>query len=142
MACEALTRRIAREPAFAALPERAVVTCLLAIALFYYVDRNALIHSQAVRGYFHNGEKTWNQIEHVRALPFRPPHGSRIALLNDPFPEGWDEMFIVKLWWNDHSLQVFLQNQQHLPASELDRMDFIFDFPNGRLTQIRPARRD
>ena len=142
LACEALMRRIAREPAFAALPERAVVTCLLAIALLYYVDRTALIHSQAVRGYFHNGEKTWNQIEQVRALTFRPPYGSRIALLNDPFPEGWDEMFIVKLWWNDHSLQVFLQNQQHLPASELDRMDFIFDFPNGSLTQIRPARRD
>jgi hypothetical protein len=136
MACETLARRIAREPALARLPERAVVTCILAAALLYYVDRTASLHSRAVSGYFHNGEKTWNQIEQVRAFPLHPPHGSRIALLNDPFPEGWDELFIVKLGWNDRSLQVFLQNQQHLAASELDRMDLVFDFPNGRLTRI------
>ena len=136
MACEALARRIAREPALAGLPERAVVTCLLAAAVFYYVDRTAALHDRAVRGYFRNGEKTWNQIEQARTFPLRPPHGSRIALLNDPFPEGWDELFIIKLCWHDRSLQVFLQNQQHLSASELDRMDFVFDFPGGRLTRL------
>jgi len=138
-ACEALSRRIAREPVFTALPEHAVVTCLLAATLLYYVGRATLIHNRAVHGYFRYGEKTWNQIEQLRALPFRPPHSSRIALLNDPVPEGWHEMFIAKLWWNDHSLQVFLQNQLYLPAADLDRMDFIFDFPNGRLTRIKLA---
>lgn len=136
MACEALARRIAREPALAGLPERAVVTCLLGAALLYYVDRTAGLHDRAVRGYFRNGEKTWNQIEQARTFAMRPPHGSRIALLNDPFPEGWDELFIIKLCWNDRSLQVFLQNQQHLSARELDRMDFVFDFPGGRLTRL------
>jgi len=132
---EAIARRIAREPVFAWLPEGAAVVLILAVALFYYTSAAALRHNKMASEFFRNGEKTWNVIEQFQNLPFHPPHGSRIAFINDPFPEGWDTLFIAKLWWKDRSLQVFLQNQQHLPASELARMDYVFDFPQGRLTR-------
>ena len=135
MACEAIARRIAREPLFAWLPESTAVVSILAAALFYYTGVIGLRHDKMARAYFEDGEKTWNVIEQFRNLPFHPPHGSRIAFLNDPFPEDWSTFFIAELCWKDRSLQVFLQNQQHLPASELARMDYVFDFPQGRLTR-------
>jgi len=138
MACEGIAGQLAREPLFAWLPERAAVVCILAAALCYYTSVATFRHNEQARAYFRNGEKTWNVIEQFRALPFRPPHGSRIAFLNDPFPEDWDTLFIAKLWWNDRTLQVYLQNQQHLTATELARMDHIFDFENGRLTRLKP----
>jgi hypothetical protein len=137
-ACEGLARAIAREPLFAWLPERAAVVCILATALCYYTSVTSLRRDAHVRACLHNGEKTWNVIEQFRALTFRPPHGSRIAFINDPFPEGWDTLFIAKLWWKDRSLQVYLQNQQHLSASELARMDYTFDFEYGRITPMKP----
>jgi hypothetical protein len=137
-ASRAIAGRIAREPLFAWLPGRATVVCLLAAALWYYTGVTSLRHDAHVRACLHNGEKTWNVIEQFRALPFRPPHGSSIAFINDPFPEGWDTLFIAKLWWNDRTLQVSLQNQQHLPACELARMDYLFEFVNGRLIRMKP----
>jgi len=134
IAGEAVARRIAREPIFAWLPEGAAVVLILAAALFYYAGATAARHDKMALENFRNGEKTWNLIEEFRHLPFRPPHGSRIAFVNDPFPEGWDTLFIAKLWWKDRSLQVFIQNQQRLSASELARMDRILDFRQGRLT--------
>lgn len=138
MTCEGLARRIAREPLFAWLPERVAVVCILAAALYYYASVTVFRHDAQARAWLHNGEKTWNVIEQFRALPFRPPHGSRIAFINDPFPEGWDTLFIAKLGWKDRTLQVSLQNQQHLPASDLARMDYVFGFENGRLIWMKP----
>ena len=137
MAAESMARPIAREPLFAWLPERAAVVPLLAAALLFYANATSLRRDRMARDWFRNGEKTWNVIEQFRNLPFRPPHGSRIVFVNDPFPEGWDTYFIAKLWWKDRGLPLYLQNQQHLPASELDGMDYVFDFPKGRLTRMR-----
>ena len=137
MACEALARRLAHEPLFAWLPEGAAVVSLLTAALFYYTNVTAFRHDRMAHNYFAEGEKTWNFIQQFYDLPFRPPRGSRIAFVNDPFPEGWDTLFIAKLWWKDRSLQVSLQNRQHLPASTLASMDYIFDFPQGHLTRAR-----
>jgi hypothetical protein len=136
-AFEGLARRAAHEPLFAWLPEGAAVVSLLAAALFYYTSVTAFRHERMARNYFGGGEKTWNLIQQFHDLPFRPPHGSRIAFVNDPFPEGWDTLFIAKLWWKDRSLEVSLQNRQHLPESALASMDYIFDFPRGRLTRVR-----
>jgi len=137
MAFEALARRAAREPLFGWLPEGAAGMAILAAALFYYTSVTAFRHEKMARNYFGEGEKTWNVIQQFHDLSFRPSHGSRITFLNDPFPEGWDTLFIAKLWWRDRSLQVSLQNQQHLPATLLACMDYIFDFPRGRLTRVR-----
>ncbi|HLM98065.1 MAG TPA: hypothetical protein VK335_02215 [Bryobacteraceae bacterium] len=137
MAFEGLARRTAHEPLFAWLPEGAAVVSLLAAALFYYTSVTTFRHERIARNYFREGEKTWNLIQQFHDFPFRPPHGSRIAFVNDPFPEGWDTLFIAKLWWRDRRLQVSLQNRQHLPASALAQMDYVFDFPQGRLTRMR-----
>ena len=135
--CEAIARRLAHEPLFAWLPAPAAVLLILSGALFYYTSVTAVRHHKIARDYFGEGEKTWNLIEELHNLPFQPPPGSRVAFVNDPFPEGWDAFFIANLAWRDRSIQVFLQNQQHLPASELARMDYLFDFPQGRLTRMR-----
>jgi hypothetical protein len=49
-----------------------------------------------------------------------------------------DTLFIATLWWDDHSLKIYLQNQSHLPPPQVAAMDYVFDFPGGRLTQVKP----
>ncbi len=137
MACEALARQIAREPLFGWLPAGAAVTLLMAALLFHFTNATSLRRKRMETSYLSEGVRTWNLIEQFRSLPIRPRHGSHIVFLNDPFPEGWDTLFIAKLSWKDRSLEVALQNRQHLPASVLDRMDYVFDFPQGRLTRLR-----
>jgi hypothetical protein len=134
---EALARRIAREPVFAKLPPGAVVVCVILAAVALYWRETAWRHQFFEVAYLRDGEKTWNLIEQFRRLPVRPRHDSRIVFLNDPFP-GFDTLFIASLWWNDHTLRIQLQNHAHLPERELSGMDYVFDFPEGRLTQLRP----
>jgi hypothetical protein len=145
---EALARRIAREPVFARLPANAVVTCVLLAGIFLYGYETEWFHHFREPGYLQNGEKTWNLIQQFRELPVRPDHGSRIIFLNDPFP-GCDTFFIASLWWNDQTLRIKLQDHvnappregcvsAHLSERELSAMDYVFDFPDGQLKQLKP----
>jgi len=78
-------------------------------------------------------------IRQIQTLTVRPAHGGRIVFLNDPFPAGFDDTFYVaNLWWNDHTLKIQLQNKAHLSEQQLSTMDYVFDFPGGKVTQLRP----
>ena len=134
---EALARRIAREPVLARLPIQAVVTCLLLAEVVLYGYETEWRHGYAEHAYLQDGQKTLSLIRQFQQLPVRPPHGSRIVFLNDPFT-GYDTLFVASLWWNDHSLSIKLQNHAHLSDRELSAMDYVFDFPDGQLKQLRP----
>jgi hypothetical protein len=145
---EALARRIAREPVFARLPSSAVVTCVLLAGVLLYGYETEWFHHFREPGYLQNGDKTWSLIQQFRRLPVRPAHGSRVVFVNDPFP-GCDTFFIASLWWNDHSLKLKLQDRPnatprdgcdsaHFSDRELSAMDYVFDFPDGQLKQLKP----
>jgi hypothetical protein len=135
---EALARRIAREPLFRRLPARVVEACLMfAGALLHAQATN--FHSQGVaEAYTLQNKLTSDVIQQFSVLPARPAHGSSVVFLNDPWPRFWDTYFIAYLTWDDPSLQISLQSKERLPQERLARMDYIFDFPDGRLKQIKP----
>ena len=136
---EALARRIAREPIFAKVPPRVVVTCLILLALAVYWRQTNWIHGFVSRAYLADNVKTESLIRQIQTLTVRPAHGGRIVFLNDPFPAGFDDTFYVaNLWWNDHTLKIQLQNKAHLSEQQLSTMDYVFDFPGGKVTQLRP----
>ena len=146
---EAVARRVAREPVFARLPANAVVTCVLLAGILLYGYETEWFHHFREPSYLQSGDKTWNLIQQFRELPLRPAHGSRIIFLNDPFP-GCDTFFIASLWWSDHTLSIKLQDQvnaarrdgcnggSHVSDQELSAMDYVFDFPDGRMKQVKP----
>jgi hypothetical protein len=146
---EALARRIAREPVFARLPSEVVVTCLLLVGVLLYGYETEWFHNFREPGYLQSGDKTWSLIQQFRELPTRPAPGSRIVFLNDDFP-GCDALFVASLWWNDHSLGIKVLDQRnptrkdrcndghHVSEQELSAMDYVFDFPDGRLKQLKP----
>jgi hypothetical protein len=145
---EALARLIAREPVFARLPSGAVVSCVLLAGVLLYGYETEWFHHFREPGYLQSGDKTWSLIQQFRNLPVHPAHGSRIIFLNDPFP-GCDTFFIASLWWSDHSLKMKLQDplntpprdgcdSAHFSDRELSAMDYVFDFPEGQLRQVKP----
>jgi hypothetical protein len=145
---ESLARRIGREPVFARLPSGAVVTCVILVGILLYGYETEWFHHFRIPGYLQNGDKTWSLIQQFRDLPVRPAHGSRIIFVNDPFP-GCETFFIASLWWNDHSLRMKLQDRlnappregcdcAHFSEQELSAMDYVFDFPDGRMKQLKP----
>jgi hypothetical protein len=135
---ETLARQIAREPVFARLPSTAVASCVMASGLALYAYETERLHRDRETGYLERGMKTWNLIQQFQRLPVRPVRGSRVIFLNDPFPGFDDTFFIASLWWDDHSLQIKLQNHLQLPLSKVFLMDYVFDFPEGQLKQLKP----
>jgi hypothetical protein len=61
------------------------------------------------------------------------------VFLNDPFPDGYTTEFAAYLDWNDHSLDISLQRQVHLPPDGIAGMDYIFDFVDERLVVRKPG---
>lgn len=136
---EGLARRIARLPVLAKLPPRAVVTGLIVVTIVLYGYETNLRQRWVKPAYLADNVKTENLIRQIQTLAVRPAPRSRIVFLNDPFPAGFDDTFYVaNLWWNDHSLKIQLQNKAHLSENELSAIDYVFDFPGGKLTQLRP----
>ena len=110
----------------------------LVAAALLYLDATAIRHDPLPDSYIHGGDKLWDVIQQFSSVRGRPRHGSDVAILNDPFKESWDMFFLSNLYWDDHSLHIWIQNQWQLDDSRIRKMDYIFDFPNGRLTQIKP----
>jgi hypothetical protein len=84
-------------------------------------------------------QMTWEVIQQLRLLNIPIRHGSRVIFLHDPFHD-WDMYFIAALWYRDPSLQFFLQRQSHLPNSEIDRIDYVFDWDKNRIVLVRSPK--
>jgi hypothetical protein len=136
VAGDSLVHRIALGAAWRKRVSQGVSVCLVGVLVFSYWKITTRYHGYRQDAYLQDGVKTSNLIEQIRALP-APPNRSRIIFLNDPFT-GQDAEFISSLWWNDHSLRIWNQNWYHLPESEIARMDYIYDFPGGKLTRLKP----
>ena len=59
--------------------------------------------------------------------------------LNDPFPASYHTFFIAALFWDDPSLEIHLQSHDHLTDPQLARMNYVFDWSEGRLVLVRSS---
>jgi hypothetical protein len=134
---EAAAGFLAHEPLFRRLGRSGVLALLIAGALLLWARRMNYLKAQLVKpAAVQQGLVTSDVIRQLRALhPLVKPR-SEIAFLNDPFT-AWDMVFIAQLWFHDRTTHVYSQRLQHLSAADLARMDYIFDFQNGKLVQLK-----
>jgi hypothetical protein len=78
---------------------------------------------------------TWTVLTQIRDLPSRPPPGSRVLIVQNPFPD-WDTYFMATLLWNDHTLDVKLGNHLDTPEDPA-RFDWVLTFEGDRLKVLK-----
>lgn len=79
---------------------------------------------------------TWSMIQEVRTVQPTVKPGARIYVVNDPWG-SWDAKMIMELVYHDRTVNVELGSHSKLTPGEIDRMDYIFTFENGRLLRLK-----
>lgn len=143
MAVRAVMRRVARVP-LAGLTRNAIMTAglLVCIAAYSYATRRA--DKDNLGWYLSIGDETRRAIHQLEALGVQPAAHTRVAFLNDPFPDTYITLFLAALYWKDPALEINLQRTYRMPDNELARMDYIFDYisdhDGSRFVVVKPAR--
>lgn len=128
---------LVKEPLFQRLGRQGVFALLVACSVLLWVNRMRYLKTAEVRPVAATqGIVTAQVLAQLRELNPRVPPGSQVVFLHDPFTD-WDMTFIGMLWFRDRSVHVYNQRTEHLSAGELDRMDHVFDFVNGKLVQLK-----
>jgi hypothetical protein len=140
LACRALAQRLAWAWKAVRLPRRDLMAGSLLLCAGVYAQETRTVDQSQISGFRKNGEGTLAIIEQLKALQLRPKPGSSIVFLTDPFPGVYDMQFIANLVWNDHSLHIELQEHVHYSKEDLDRMDYLLDYAEGRLRVLRTPR--
>src|SRR5262249_34839178 len=83
-------------------------------------------------------QKTWRVIEQIRGLHVQPMRAATVLVLNDPF-DGFDTMFIARLFWRDPTIQIFLGNRFDVPitAEKIREFDWVLSFEGSTLRVVR-----
>ena len=102
----------------------AVLSVAFALAIF---TRRENQHHQTARVWLGVGEKVPHVIEALKSLHLQPASQSTILLRipEDLFLNKSHAVFIAYLVWNDHSLQVWLENANALTPQQLAKVDYI-----------------
>jgi hypothetical protein len=128
LASEPFFRRWGQGPLFAAL-----VTC----TVLSWIDRTRDLKRVSVRpAAARQGVETARVIEQLKQLHPSVRPRSQVVFLNDPFTD-WDMTFISMLWFDDRSIHVYNQRLEHLSSTEMARMDYVFDFQQGKLVEVK-----
>jgi hypothetical protein len=81
---------------------------------------------------------TASVIEQIHSLQPSVRPGATIYVLNDVF-DGYDTQFLFELTYHDRSVHVLLDRHSHLTPAEIERMDYVFTFENGKLKRLKGA---
>jgi hypothetical protein len=109
---------------------------IAALLLWAYTHETIRHHARWLPVYFAAEPYVQDTIQQFRIFPVRPKPGSSVIFLHDPLG-SYDTLFISSLTWNDHTVVVLLQKYSHLPQEQIDRLDYVFDFIDNRLTLVR-----
>ncbi len=96
-------------------------------------------HKRVMLGYLNGAQaRTSGALQDLRDLHPRLPQGGRVLIRNNRFGPNWDMYFLTKLWFNDHRLQVVLQDLNAEPRGDSAReYDLVLDDQSGRLQVVR-----
>ncbi len=112
----------------------------LALVLIVYMQRTIWYWRDKPQFFFKGQEKTWRVITQLKDLHFQPKHGSRVIVVNDPWPDGWDMTFIAELAWDDPSVAITMSRRLPSPPGpeELAKYDSVLEFEgDGSLRLVR-----
>jgi hypothetical protein len=134
---EAAARFLAAEPLLRNLGRAGVCGLLIAGGVLLWAQRMHYIKTKVVEpAAAQQGIQTWDVIQQLRAAQPHVRPQSRVIFLNDPFTD-WDMTFIAQLWFHDRTVHVYNQRLQQMSPADVSRMDYIFDFQNGKLLQLK-----
>jgi hypothetical protein len=128
---------LAKEPLLRRLGQNGAFALIIGCSLLLWISRMRYLKVTEVRpAAAMQGVVTAKVIGELRELnPHVAPH-SQIIFLNDPFTD-WDMDFIGMLWFGDRSIQVYNQRTDRLSEGEIERMDHVFEFRDGKLVQLK-----
>jgi hypothetical protein len=126
-----------KEPLFRRLGHRGAFGLLAASGALLWVNQMRYLKRMEVKpAAAAQGIVTSRVIGQLRKLnPHVEPH-SQVVFLNDPFHD-WDMTFIGTLWFGDRTVHVYNERTEQLSEDELERMDHVFEFREGRLVQLK-----
>jgi hypothetical protein len=113
-----------------------IATVLVAFALTVFTHRE---NQRLGVPWLNVGANTSHVIQTVRSLNLRPAHGSRILLLlkEKIFQNKWNVFFIASLVWNDHSLQIWVENADELTPQQQTDAEYIISLNESNADVIR-----
>ena len=81
----------------------------------------------------------WHVIQQFQAQKPVFARKSNVIFLHDPF-EGWEMIFIAKLYSRDPSVRFILARLELPQPTERDlaAFDYVFDYQDGKLLQLKP----
>ena len=85
------------------------------------------------------GQKVSHVIAAFDSLNLRPaPHSTVLLKVEEPlFQNKWHALFIASLVWNDHSLQIGIENLNKLTPEQLAQVNYIISLTEFEATVIR-----
>ncbi len=129
----ALAGAVAGDPGFRRLSPNLRLGVVLGVMIVSWAAWNRMFYVRDIRkAMFETGAQTAEVIRAFQAVRPQVRPRSTVVFLNDPF-DGWDMAFIAELWFHDRTVTVRLQKKTPLPAEELARADYLFDWRGGRL---------
>jgi hypothetical protein len=128
---------LAGEPGLRRVGRAGISAVLVIAALVYWVHRNAdLKKDYADPGAADISPMTWDAIQQMKAFPLHVRPRSTMVFLNDPFGT-WDMLFIADLVFRERTLTVRLARKTPMTSEEIAKADYVFDYRDGRLVQVR-----
>jgi hypothetical protein len=112
----------------------------LALFLAAYLHRTIWYWKDQPQVFFKEQEKTWRVISQLKDLHFQPKAGSRVIVVNDPWPDLWDMTFISQLAWDDRSVTITMSRRLPSPPGpdELAKYDSVLEFQSdGSLKLVK-----
>jgi hypothetical protein len=132
MAARALMRRV---PVFS---QRATMTAGLLACIAIYSYATWRVDKDNLNWYLSIGDETRRAIHQFDALGIQPAAHSRVAFVNDPFPDTYLTLFLAALYWKDPAMEINLQRIYRMPDNELARMDYILDYNGASFVVVKP----
>jgi hypothetical protein len=131
-----LARVAARSALLRWIPERAALGALVGIGIALFWANTERRGGNVPPGILKPAALTWSVADQIRAVQPAVKPGSRIYVAHDPFGT-WDMKFIMELVYHDRSVNVWLGEQVPLPPADINRMDYVFTFEDGRLKRLK-----
>jgi hypothetical protein len=117
---------------------RIVLVSVLAVSFALFTDwENRRLRT--VPNLLSVGEKLSHVIAAFNSLNLRPAPHSTVLLKPDEqlFQNKWHSLFIASLVWNDHSVQIWIENLNKITPEQLAKVDYIISLTEFEATVIR-----
>ena len=115
---------------------RGIRVCLALVVVILWTKDLVWRQAFSVEASANLQRPTQEAIRQFRDLHLTIRPNSKVILLNGPFTD-YELLFLASLWYDDHSVQFFVQQLSHFSVAELEKADYLLDWENGHFLVTR-----